>query len=402
MPLARADIRYIGKAYTKETTLVSQSTLSHELHKHPSSGSHLNTSYQQQQAPPPPGTLLQTNAGADSSSSSLSSPGISPSHHLKFDQLNISITAKTTPTNTNNNNSNVDNFKVWTKRTDELPYEEITINKMPLHLASHRHHLFCVDDEDTLVIYAVASTNCFEFKSQFKLTCLTNVRGLAVNADYVALSFADLPKKLLKSNKRLRASGVALMRREPYDMVVVAEPDKLLLSDEPSSQQLRQPIGVALSAEHAFVCDRELRCVLKVEIRTNNLVRKIEMPGGEPYKCAVNRNYLVVTDTLQHHLNIYEVETLAMLNNIMIEQPDGKNGPFGVLISDDNIIFVKNYAESQLTMFSFNLNTKHVFKRIKASIHGFAMLQCYNQILVVGTIEKKAPCKLLCYSNLNN
>lgn len=287
-----------------------------------------------------------------------------------------------------------DNFKVWRARTDELPYEEITLDRMPVHLTSYRNYLFLIDDEDNVVVYAINSSNNFEYKNMFKMTQLTNIRGCAANLDHFAVTYSDLPKKYLKT-KKYKPNGCVLFKRESLDSVQL-DTEKVLGVDV-----IKNPVGVALNNECAFVCDKEARSVFKIDIRTNNLIKRVDFDKGEPYKLALNRNYLVVTDPVQHFLNIFEVETLAKLNYLCIEQPDGKNGPFGVSITDDNIIFAKNYDTSQLTLFNFNLNDVFLFKKLKPNtLHGFTMLQCFNQILVVGVIEKKNY-KLLCYSNVN-
>ena len=129
------------------------------------------------------------------------------------------------------------------------------------------------------------------------------------------------------------------------------------------------------------------------------LIKRIDTPNGEPYKISINKNFVTVTDTLRHSLNIYEVETMAFLKDTIIEQPDGKNGPFSVEITNDHLIFIKNYADKQLTLLNFDLTEIRVFKRLKSGILGFTILECFNQTLVVGIAEKKGVFKMLCYAN---
>jgi hypothetical protein len=343
MPTARSDIRFLGKLYTKESQLLNDPAINALTEK------------------------FQTNE--------------------PFRDNNRLLQSSVRPGD--------DNFKIWRQRTEEMPYEEITIDRMPLHLTSFRNYLFLVDDEDTVVIYCITSANKFEYKNLYRMINFTNIRGVGANFDYFAITYSDLPKKYLKS-KKYKPHGCILFKRDTPDSINM-ETEKILANDV-----IKLPIGIALNNDYAFVCDKEAKCVYKIDIRTNNVIRKVDVPNGEPYKIAINRNYMVITDPAQHHLNIYEVETLARLNNLLIEQPDGKNGPFGVTITEDNIILAKNYAESQLTLFNFNLNDIFVFRKLKPNIHGFTMMQCFNQILVIGTIEKKNQFKLIWYSNVNS
>ena len=147
------------------------------------------------------------------------------------------------------------------------------------------------------------------------------------------------------------------------------------------------------------MCDKELRAVFKIDIKSGMLIKRVDIQNGEPYKISINNNYVVVTDVLRHAINIYEIATMAFLKDLIIEQPDGKNGPFGVSITADNLIFIKNYTEKQLILFNFDLTDNRVFKKIKGSILGFTVLECFNQTLVVGIVEKKGVYKLTCFAN---
>ena len=150
------------------------------------------------------------------------------------------------------------------------------------------------------------------------------------------------------------------------------------------------------------MCDKELRAVFKIDIKTNMVIKRVDVPNGEPWKVSLNKNYVVVTDTLRHSLNVYEVETMALLKDTIIEQPDGKNGPFAVAITNDNLIFVKNYPDKQLVLLNFDLTEQVLFKdrRVRSGIQGFTLLECFNQTLVVGVAEKKGVYKLICYANV--
>ena len=282
------------------------------------------------------------------------------------------------------------NFDVWANKTEAEPTIEIGFDRSPVHLTTFRNYLYCLDDQDCLTVLAISSTNDIQKKDFLKmpLPC----QGLAVNMDYIGVTFTNLNKKYLK-NKQLRPSGVVLYRKDG---------ERVDFSNEKIidiGYEFKNPNGIAMNNDYVFVCDRELRAVFKIDIKSGNLIKRIDIPNGEPYKISLNKNYVVVTDIVQHSLNVYEIETLSALKNLIIEQPDGRNGPFTVFITDDNIIFIKNYQDSQLIVFNFDLNNKYVFKKIKGQIQGLTVLQVYNQMLVVGITEKRQSYKLLCYAN---
>ncbi len=156
-----------------------------------------------------------------------------------------------------------------------------------------------------------------------------------------------------------------------------------------------------MSNDHLFVCDKDLRAVFKIDIKTNMLVKRVDLSNNEPYKISINKNYVVVTCPLRHSINIYEIETMALLKDTIVDAPDGKHGPFAVSITEDNLIFIKNYPDKQLMLFNFDLTDYVMFKdrRVRSGIQGFTILQCFNQTLVVGTAEKKGVYKLICFAN---
>ena len=100
-------------------------------------------------------------------------------------------------------------------------------------------------------------------------------------------------------------------------------------------------LGIALSDDHLFVCDKDLKAVFKISIKTGMVVRRVSM-HGEPYKISVNKKNAVVTDIMDHSINIYDIESMTLLKDAIIEQDDRKNGPYSIHITNDDLIFIKN------------------------------------------------------------
>lgn len=157
---------------------------------------------------------------------------------------------------------------------------------------------------------------------------------------------------------------------------------------------------MALNDDYLFVCDKDLKAVFKINIKTGQVANRISI-HGEPYKISVNRYHAVVTDILDHSINVYDVERMTLIKDAVIEQPDRKNGPFSVAITADNLIFIKNYQDRQMILFNFDLTNHVAFTSslIRGGILGFTILEGFDQNLVIGVAEKKGVYKLICYRN---
>lgn len=157
---------------------------------------------------------------------------------------------------------------------------------------------------------------------------------------------------------------------------------------------------MALNDDFLFVCDKDLRAVFKINIKTGQVANRISI-HGEPYKISVNRNHAVVTDILDHSINVYDIEKMTLIKDAVIEQPDRKNGPFSVSITNDDLIIIKNYQDRQMILFNSDLTNHVVFKSnlIKGGILGFTVLEGFDQNIVIGVAERKGVYKLICYKN---
>lgn len=301
--------------------------------------------------------------------------------------------------NINTNSSNIDK---WKKKAVDNPFQCIEIKKIPAYMASFRNYLFCVtenpshgilnsDDKKTLLIFTVSTSNDFELVVSTKFP-IKNLQNMALNANYLAISYINLDSKTSKK-LNLKPSGVVLFPRS-LGTVDFNSPIQLNIG---TNENFIHPIGVALNNEHIFVCDKSLKTVFKINLKNRSVEAKYCVPEGDPYKISINDNYLVLTDIGLHRISVHSISNLNIINHLTIQQSD-ENGPFGVYITNDNSIFFKNYKTYQLVVIDIYLNNQTVFQKIPRGIEDFTVLECVQQVLVVGVFDKNMS-RLICYNN---
>jgi hypothetical protein len=293
--------------------------------------------------------------------------------------------------------ASAESTKQWTNRAKGNCQQEIRLDHSPLHLAAHRNYVYCMDDESNLLIFKMNSANKFDKENILKLS-VPNVRGTALNLNNYAVSYALLEKKHYKIDmmKKLKPSGVLLFKRDMGTLCTMY--DRALDVGSGSSESFQNPIGVALDAAHLYVCDSTLKCIFKFRIDNGAMLQSVSMPHCEPFKLSVNKSFLVMTDTRQHKVCLFEMSTLRELKSAYINSDN--SGPFGVYITDDNLIFVKNHAYGGLAILDVSLNLKGSFAKLdKANIFSFAMLELStNQTLIIGSQTVKGEKTLLIYN----
>jgi hypothetical protein len=296
-----------------------------------------------------------------------------------------------------NSKTNQISFNNWKSKSTREPNLEVLIDKPPLYLCSYRQYLFSVDDKERLLVFNATSSNNIEFILCYDIPLPEkSVRSIGVNSSFFALTYSiavDKDKKFLK-DKKLKPNGVLLYPRDQH-VINFKEPKFIQLN---TGEEFVAPIGISMNENYAFICDRGLKALFKFDIRRSDCLRRINI-DGEPYKLSINKNYLILSDTLNHHLNLYDTENLGLIKYVFLEQADGKNGPFTVHLSSDNVVFYKNQIAAQLSFLDINLEDNNIFSKIKDQIQGFTVMECAtNQILVTGCIGKKGY-KLVCYFN---
>lgn len=299
---------------------------------------------------------------------------------------------------TKNNNT----IGKWIQKSTENPCQCVEIKKIPAYLASFRNYLFCLsensshgilnsDDKKSLLVFTMSSSNEFELVSN-TICPIKNVQNIAVNLNYFGLSYINLDSKTCKK-LNLKPSGVVLFSRS-LATVDFNSPCQINIG---SSENFIHPIGIALNNDYIFACDKSLKTVFKISLQNKNVEAQFSVPEGIPYKISINDNYLVMSDIGQHRISVHSISNLSIINHLTIEQ-SSENGPYAVYVTNDNTIFFKNYKNSQLVLVDIYLNNQTVFQKIPKGIEDFTILECVQQVLVVGVFDKNRS-KLICYIN---
>jgi DNA-binding beta-propeller fold protein YncE len=294
--------------------------------------------------------------------------------------------------------SNQSYIDKWSSQSKRVPDNEYLVDFRPIHLTAHRNYLFCYDDKLTLSIFSTSTSIDFKFVRNY-LVGIPGVKGIGVNSEYVAYTYSCVKREqqAAKILKKLHTCGVILFRRQTD--TVCSMYDKVIEFTK-SSVCFKSPKGIALDETNIFVCDRDLHKVFKFDIKTSNLLQEVEISDGIPYGISVNSNFIAVTDIAKNRIITFDVETFTKLNSLKIEDRNGKNGPYNIVVSRDNLIFIKNYSDSEIVLLDSNLNVKCVFEKLpdKVNISGIALLETTNQILFLGAGLVKKDYKLIRYT----
>lgn len=90
-------------------------------------------------------------------------------------------------------------FEKWRKKSEQARWDEecsIQADFTPAHVATCRNYLFSLNESDkceNLFIFDITSTGKIELKNTFKMG-LSNVRGIAANPNYFAMSYSDVKR----------------------------------------------------------------------------------------------------------------------------------------------------------------------------------------------------------------
>lgn len=280
----------------------------------------------------------------------------------------------------------------WQEASRTKPTSESTISNAPTMMTTHENLLFCMDASSYLSIYERAFTAELKNKNSLKLG-VPNPKSIAANESYVAVSYSGLKKEQMKGTfKKLQPNGVIIYRRENF--VVCTIYDKAIeLKD---GEVFKNPCGIAMTSKHLLVCDRELKSVFKFDIKSGALVQRARLPEGEPYSISINANKIAITDCSHSSLVTLDLETFAQLKTINLKQIDQVNGHFQGVLTDEDLLFVKN-SENQLSLFDGNLQPRAYFNDVHSKIQNIAFIKQNNQMLIIGCTNSKQQYKLFGY-----
>ena len=262
------------------------------------------------------------------------------------------------------------------------PTVEFDLSIMPKYITSFNNTIFICDEEANLLVGDLGAT--FNIKSTLKLN-MVNVRGLAANKKYLAMSYSDLSNEKLNqlnkiSKKFEKKNGIVLFKFN--DSLTSASIDKLFESNN-KNIHFMSPSGIALNDQFLFVCDRELHGVFKFDLKTGNLVQKILNTEQEPSGIALGEKYFVYTDSLKLELNLVDMETFNIVKCVKISD-ESFNEPFDVAYKENHYVFVKNRDDSKIIVYDSHLNFKYTFEYDYSNLQGITYLKSKHEFLLTG------------------
>ena len=280
----------------------------------------------------------------------------------------------------------------WIAASHMKPQSESTISNFPTHMTTFENLLFSMDNSSYLSVYERAFTAELKPKNSLKLG-VPNPRGIAANENYFAVSYAGLKKEQMKGTfKNMNPTGVILYRREQYVVCTIYDKVIELRGDD----VFKAPTGLAMTKDKLLVCDKELRSVLKFDLKTGALLQRANLVEGEPSSVSINGNKFVITDCVSSMLYVFELDTFAQLRCASLRAIDQLNGAFNTILTDDELVFVKN-SENQITVLDRQLQQRAHFNEINARIQNIAFIRQNNQMLIIGCINNKQQYKFFGY-----
>lgn len=151
---------------------------------------------------------------------------------------------------------------------------------------------------------------------------------------------------------------------------------------------LLAPSGLVLSETSVYVSDKELKAVLKIDIKSGDLLQKLSLVDSEPIGMAISSQYLVVIDSKNNEIKTYDIDKLKSQKVTKIsEEFQSFGGCFDMAVYKNNFLFVKKRSDSRVMIFDLNLNFKNVFEYEGSNFQGMSLLRTglkQNELLVIG------------------
>ena len=260
-------------------------------------------------------------------------------------------------------------------------------------MTSHGNLLFCLDAQTSyMTIYEKSQSGELKTVNSLKFS-VPNIRGIAANAQYVAVAYSGLKKEQLKGSlKTMSPSGVLLYRREQHVVCSVYE-KQVVLSKSDCFKTLN---AIALTDSYLFVCEKETSNVYKFEVKSGSIINTAQL-DGEPFSVSANQTHCCVLDSANSNLYIFENETLESVAATSVKDIDQLAGQMSVVLSDENLVFVKNSA-NQIALLNDKLEYQAYFNEIQAKLINITLVRDnLNQMLVIACQNSKQQCKLAGY-----
>lgn len=237
----------------------------------------------------------------------------------------------------------VDRIEKWIEASNSTnPHFEMTVQTHPLHICSFQGLLFCIDVSGVLTVYEKAFTHELKLKNTTKLNA-ENIRGMAANQNFLAISYTGLKKDQLKGPlKTTGPNGVVLYRRDQHVVCTVFEKHF-----DVAGSGFKSPSSICLSEKYLYVLDRDLVSVVQFDIKTRSLVNKISNLNKNVDCVSLNPAYLLISSPTTYSL--HDSDTLATISSA--STPSTQNS--STHITDQDLIFAKK-EPNQVTLLDMN------------------------------------------------
>ena len=286
------------------------------------------------------------------------------------------------------------NLTNWILTANIKPQIEFSLNLQPSLMTSYSNILYCLDNSNsTLNIFEKPVNSDLKLKNSLRLS-VPNIRAIAVNENFFGLTYSGLKKEHLKgSMKNMNPSGVLLFRRENF--VVCSVYDKSI--DLKNNEAFKSPSGLIFSDRFLLVCDRELRTVFKVDLKTFIVVQRLCIKDGEPNSISANRENFIINDIINSSVYVFNTETFSQLNCGNLKVIDQLNGAFNMALTEDGLCFVRN-SENQICLLDPYLEQRAYFNEVQAKILSIALVNSgSSQMLIIGGVNSKQQYRLFGY-----
>ena len=243
-----------------------------------------------------------------------------------------------------------------------------------------RNYLYCMNDNGNILVFIIGSNNHIDYTNQHRID-IPKIKSIAVNSLYFGIIFADLESKYYKKidKNNTLSSGVLLFKKD-NDKIDVSKYDKLLNI----LNNFKLPNSLSLNEDYAFVCDKELKAVFKININNGQLIEKITFDKGIPSYCSINHNYILISDTLNHKLCLFDINNLKNnISNQQLDNYDGNEGPHNVYLTNNNHIIYKYYKDSQLVVTDVNFSDNILFNDLDFKVDSFSFCSFYDKPFLI-------------------
>lgn len=267
------------------------------------------------------------------------------------------------------------------KQIRRTPLEEHEIPIQPKFIKCNSKNIFVSDQDGNLVVFEFSKA--FMIKSSVKLH-VENIKDLAVNKSFIAISFTDLNQYQIEKLERVYKdfkfnSGVFLFKISDFSL------EKLISSSK--NYNLICPNGIGMNENNIFICEKESRSLMKIDLKKASLSSKLVIEG-EPTCLNIDEKYLVYLDSLTMEINLLDSDKLSKLRSLKLPQ-DFFNQIFNLVIKDKAFVAVKNRDDIRCVVYDSKLNIKYSFDYENSNLQGFSNFQLNgNNILLIGKNEK--------------